>query len=96
LLLLSGKIHFGDIYAIFVIGNLLLYFLFNFMSQIEIISLYNIMGTMGYSLIPMLILGVMSIFVQMKSPLGMILGLLVSGWSSIAASNFIEVLMRHT
>ena len=34
LLLLSGKIHFGDIYAIFVIGNLLLYFLFNLMSQV--------------------------------------------------------------
>lgn len=34
LLLLSGKIHFGDIYAIFVFGNLLMYFLFNFMSQI--------------------------------------------------------------
>ena len=35
LLLLSGKIHFGDIYAIFVVGNILLYFLFNFMSQVK-------------------------------------------------------------
>ncbi len=34
LLLLSGKIHFGDIYAIFVFGNVLCYLLFNFMSQI--------------------------------------------------------------
>lgn len=34
LLLLAGKIHFGDIYAIFILGNFLLYLLFNFMSQV--------------------------------------------------------------
>ena len=28
LLLLAGKVHFGDIYAIFVVGNILIYFLF--------------------------------------------------------------------
>jgi len=34
LLLLSGKIHFGDIYAMFVFGNTLMYFLINYMSQV--------------------------------------------------------------
>ena len=34
LLLLSGKIHFGDIYAIFCDWKLTLYFLFNLMSQV--------------------------------------------------------------
>lgn len=96
LLLLSGKIHFGDIYAIFVIGNLLLYFLFNFMSQVESIPLYSIMSTMGYAMIPMLILGFFSIFTAMKGPVGIILSLAVSGWSSLAASNFIEALMKQT
>jgi hypothetical protein len=33
LLLLSGKVHFGDIYAMFILGNFLIYFLLNFMSQ---------------------------------------------------------------
>lgn len=96
LLLLSGKVHFGDIYAIFVLGNILLFFLFNFMSQIETISLYNIMSTMGYSMIPMLILGFMGIFITMKGPLGIILSLVVAGWSSYAASNFIEGIMKQT
>jgi hypothetical protein len=32
----------------------------------------------------------------MKGPIGIIISLLVAGWSSIAASNFIEGLMRHT
>jgi hypothetical protein len=54
------------------------------------------MGTMGYSMIPMLLLGVMGIFVQMKGSLGLMLSLMVSLWSSVAASNFIEGLMRHT
>jgi len=34
LLLLAGKIHFGDIYAMFILGNLLIYFLLNFISQV--------------------------------------------------------------
>ncbi len=34
LLLFSGKVHIGDIYAILILGNIILYFLFNFMSQV--------------------------------------------------------------
>jgi len=34
LLLFSGKIHFGDIYALFIIGNLFLFVLFNFMARV--------------------------------------------------------------
>jgi hypothetical protein len=36
LLLLVGKIHFGDIYAMFIFGNCLLYVLLNFMSQVPL------------------------------------------------------------
>jgi hypothetical protein len=36
LLLLTGKIHFGDIYAMFIFGNLLIYFLLNFISQVKV------------------------------------------------------------
>ena len=35
LLLLAGKIHFGDIYAVFIFGNLLVYVFFNFMAQVN-------------------------------------------------------------
>ena len=34
LLLFAGKIHFGDIYAMFIFGNLLIYSLINFISQV--------------------------------------------------------------
>jgi hypothetical protein len=38
LLLFAGKIHFGDIYAMLVFGNLLIYFLLNFISQVRPIA----------------------------------------------------------
>ena len=96
LLLLAGKVHFGDIYAIFVIGNILVYFLFNFMSQAEIIPLYTIMSTVGYSLLPMLILGLCGVFISLKGTTGILLSLAVSGWASLAASNVINYMMRQT
>ena len=33
-LLVTGKVHFGDIYAMFIFGNLLIYSLINFISQV--------------------------------------------------------------
>ncbi len=33
LLMLSGKMHFGDIYALLVVGNFLIFLLVNLMSQ---------------------------------------------------------------
>ena len=35
LLLLVGKVHFGDIYAMFVVGNIMMYLLFNLMSKVK-------------------------------------------------------------
>lgn len=54
------------------------------------------MSTLGYSMIPMLILGFFGIFTSMKGTIGIILSLGVSGWASYAASNFIEGLMKQT
>lgn len=34
LLLFSGQLHFGDIYALFIIGNGVMFFLFNFMARV--------------------------------------------------------------
>lgn len=59
------------------------------MSQVEMIPLYNIMSTVGYALLPMLVLGFFGIFTSMKGTAGIILSLAISGWSSLAASNFV-------
>ena len=59
------------------------------MSQIEIIPLYSIMSTVGYALLPMLIVGFLGIFISLKGAIGILLSLGVAGWASFAASNFI-------
>lgn len=45
LLLLAGKVHFGDIYAIFIFGNILVYMLFNFMSQVKYKNILGLNNT---------------------------------------------------
>ena len=34
-LLLGGKMHFSDIETAFIVGNILLYFLFNYMNKVN-------------------------------------------------------------
>lgn len=59
------------------------------MSQIELIPLYSIMSTVGYALLPMLIVGFLGIFTSLKGAIGIILTLAIAGWCSFAASNFV-------
>ena len=54
------------------------------------------MSTMGYGLLPMLGFGFIGVFLSLKSGLGIVVALAVSAWSSIAAGNFMDVLIRDT
>ena len=64
--------------------------------QNEIIPLYSIMSTVGYGLLPMLGFGFIGIFLSVKSGVGIVVALAVSAWSSIAAGNFMDVLIKDT
>ena len=92
-LLAAGKVQFGDIYAMFITGNCLAYLLFNLMSQKDNLSLYSIMSILGYGLIPMLLLGLIGIFVSLKGEVGIILGIIISIWSAMASSNYIDLMI---
>jgi len=52
------------------------------------------MSTLGYSLLPMLILGFFGIFVGLKGPGGILLSLSLAIWSSLAAGNALEVYLK--
>jgi len=54
------------------------------------------MSTVGYGLLPMLGFGFVGIFLSLKSAVGIVVALAVSAWSSIAAGNFMGVLIRDT
>lgn len=87
--MLSGKMHFGDIYALFVVGNLLIFVLFNMMSKDAIISLYTMMSTLGYCLLPMLFVGIIGIFASLRNTYGIVLSLGLSGWCAYSASAYV-------
>ena len=54
------------------------------------------MSTVGYGLLPMLGFGFIGIFLSVKSGVGIVVALAVSAWSSIAAGNFMDVLIKDT
>ena len=94
LLLLAGKLYFGEVYGTFITGTVLLYLLFNFMAQKDSVPLFSIMSTLGYCMLPMLSLGLLGVFFNLKGPLGVIVALLTATWASFAAGNFLDVLIR--
>jgi hypothetical protein len=54
------------------------------------------MSFLGYSLLPMLFLAILGIFFYLSSPLGAIMAVMVSGWSSWSSGYFIAVLLGRS
>ena len=50
------------------------------------------MSFLGYSLLPMLFLAVLGIFFTLSNGLGVIFGVIASGWASWSCGGFIAVL----
>ena len=53
------------------------------------------MSTLGYSLLPMLILGLFGIFFNLKGSIGILISLSIALWASLSAANFMEVYLRQ-
>lgn len=53
------------------------------------------MSTLGYALLPMLILGGLGIIFTLKGTLGILISLSIAFWSSLAAGNTLEVYLRE-
>lgn len=84
-LLLSGKVHFGYIYGIGVVGCLAMYVLLNLMSLTGV-SAGCVISVLGYCLLPMVGLSGVSILFSLKGLLGNILTVLTIVWCSLSAS----------
>ena len=87
LLLFNGKVHFGYIYGVFVVGLLGLWGLLNLMSD-KGIDIYRTASIMGYCLLPIVVLAALSIPVDLRGALGAPLVALAVGWCSNAAALF--------
>lgn len=96
ILLLSGKVQFGYIYGIGVIGCVGMYFLLNMMS-VGGVSLGVTISVLGYCLLPMVGLAGINLLLSLQDLLGTILTLLAVLWCSLSASKlFVTALnMQH-
>ncbi|GAB6033270.1 Protein yipf5 [Chamberlinius hualienensis] len=85
LLLLSGKVHFGYIYGIGLMGCVAMYALLNLMS-LNGVSAGCIVSVLGYCLLPMVALSGISILMSLKGVLGLMVTAVTILWCSISAS----------
>lgn len=97
LLLLQRKVQFGVIYGQATVGCIVIYIVFNLMSE-RGIDLYRSTSILGYSLLPIVILSFLAVFLPIKRV--KILGLLLGGgciaWSTATATKiFVAALSLH-
>lgn len=95
-LMLSGKLTFGYIYGIGVVGCVAMYSLLNLMSMTGV-SVGCITSVLGYCLLPMVILSFASALLSLQGMLGIIFTVLAVLWCSASASKlFVSALsMDH-
>ncbi|KAG8191517.1 hypothetical protein JTE90_019581 [Oedothorax gibbosus] len=83
-LLLSGKVHFGYIYGIGVLGCFSMYSLLNLMSESGV-SVGCTISVLGYCLLPMVVLSGLSVL-SLKGTFGIVLSFVAVSWCSFSAS----------
>lgn len=90
LLMFAGKVHFGYIYGLGVLGCVGAWLLVNVMSNKEGIDLYTTMSIVGYGLLPVVFLAFFGVFVRLTGPFGIILSICTVLWCTVTASRFLE------
>uniref|UniRef100_A0A915HQ20 Protein YIPF n=1 Tax=Romanomermis culicivorax TaxID=13658 RepID=A0A915HQ20_ROMCU len=92
-LLLHGKLHFGYIYGIGLLGCASMYVLLNLMSN-NGISLTCAVSVLGYCLLPMSILSLIAAVFSFKGTTGLIIALAAVLWCSLSSSKlFVTALL---
>ncbi|XP_063315995.1 protein YIPF7 [Pelobates fuscus] len=84
-LLLAGKIHFGYVYTMSILGCLGIHALLNLMS-IPGVSYGCVASVLGYCLLPLVILSSFAILYSLQGIVGTVLAAAVIGWCSFSAS----------
>ncbi|TPX43794.1 hypothetical protein SeMB42_g03080 [Synchytrium endobioticum] len=91
-LLLSGKIQFGYIYGIAMLGCVSLYIILNLMSETGIDG-YRTASVLGYCLLPMVLLSSISVLLRLGGLVGLMFAATSVVWCTYAASlMFVTVL----
>ncbi|KAI8333659.1 hypothetical protein BC941DRAFT_462547 [Chlamydoabsidia padenii] len=95
-LMLSGKVHFGYIYGVGVLGVGSIYLLLNMMSQQVGVNWALTASVLGYCLLPMAMLSGISIVLQLGGRVGLSLAVISIIWCTLSSSAmFTSVLHMH-
>ena len=92
-LLFSGKIHFGYIFGLALIGCTALYMVLNLLSQRSSIDLFSVVSVVGYALLPIVALSVLTIVVNLRGVVGLILSALTILWCTYTATRFFQAIL---
>lgn len=90
LLMFAGKVHFGYIYGLGVLGCVGAWLLLNVMTNKEGIDLYTTISIVGYGLLPVVFLAFLGVFMRLTSAVGIGLCILAVMWCTMTASRFLE------
>ena len=90
LLMFAGKVHFGYIYGLGVMGCVGAWLLVNVMSNKDGIDLYTTMSIVGYGLLPVVLLAFFGVFMKLTGPVGIFLSVCTVIWCTVTASRFLE------
>lgn len=95
-MLLGGKVAFGYIYGLGLMGCLGMYLLLNLMS-VSGVGLACVVSILGYCLLPMVLLSAASVLFSLKGLVGMVCTGVAIGWCGLAAAKlFVGALgMQH-
>lgn len=91
LLMLKGKIQFGNIYGFGLTGCCAICFLINLLIRKgTYVDLYSTISILGYCLLPFIFLATASLFIGLMHPAGVIFGIFCVIWSTISATRLFE------
>lgn len=94
-LLLSGKAQFGYIYGVALVGSISIYGLLNVMSP-QGIEVSRTASVLGYCLLPMVILSVISVPFEMDNWIGYALSTIITFWCTFSASGIFVTVQQMT
>jgi hypothetical protein len=89
-LLLQGKNYFGHIFGYGMFGSFLLWIILNLMSDEHGTSFERVVSVLGYSMVPLLALGLLGIVFSLRGVVGTFLSVVAIFLCTINATRYIE------
>jgi len=94
--LLSGKVHFGVILGWTSVASVFLYMVYNLLAGRDgNLDLYRCVSLVGYSLVPVVLFSMLSIFLPSRSIVRFIMAALTVLWCTRACTTLTVVLIPH-